>query len=244
MLYDPLKYLHITIVTDVRRNNDCHREKFLILRTEQRRDVFQFLPSACACHCAKQIIEQPYHYTIYPNIRHYCPHQQTLNTKCLPAPFPCSEKYSYLVYYDRSHLLFDGEISSWCSKGITETLNGEYRFYTRLRLRVCDFTEEFKGLTEIINWVSGSYPHAYYEGLNFNFGNAAITFDTAHLHSSYFHRPSMYSPTLCRTRSQRWGIRLMPLAAPALLMVWTERPTASIMVGVVLKRLPRSGSFT
>ena len=40
-------------------------------------------------------------------------------------------------------------------------------------------------------------------GLEFNFGNAAVTFDTAHLHSSYFHRPSMYSPKLCRTRSQR-----------------------------------------
>ena len=42
-----------------------------------------------------------------------------------------------------------------------------------------------------------------YEGWNFNFGNAALTFDTAHLQSSYFHRPSMYSPKLCRTRSQR-----------------------------------------
>ena len=43
----------------------------------------------------------------------------------------------------------------------------------------------------------------YYEGWNFNFGNDAVTFDTAHLQSSYFHRPSMYSPKLCRTRSQR-----------------------------------------
>ena len=43
----------------------------------------------------------------------------------------------------------------------------------------------------------------FYEGWNFNFGNAAVTFDTAHLQSSYFHRPSMYYPTLCRTRSQR-----------------------------------------
>ena len=43
----------------------------------------------------------------------------------------------------------------------------------------------------------------YYEGWNFNFGNAAVTFDTAHLQRSYFHRPSMYSPKLCRTRSQR-----------------------------------------
>ena len=42
-----------------------------------------------------------------------------------------------------------------------------------------------------------------YEGWNFNFVNAAVTFDTAHLQSSYFHRPSMYSPKLCRTRSQR-----------------------------------------
>ena len=42
-----------------------------------------------------------------------------------------------------------------------------------------------------------------YEGWNFNFGNAALTFDTAHLQSSYFHRPSMYSPKLCRRRSQR-----------------------------------------
>ena len=62
-----------------------------------------------------------------------------------------------------------------------------------------------------------------YEGWNFNFGNAAVTFDTAHLQSSYFHRPSMYSPKLCRTRSQWWGSRMMPLAAPVLLMVWTER---------------------
>ena len=36
----------------------------------------------------------------------------------------------------------------------------------------------------------------------------------------------------------------MPLAAPVLLMVRTERPTASIMSGIVLKRLPRSSSFT
>ena len=48
-----------------------------------------------------------------------------------------------------------------------------------------------------------------YEGWNFNFGNAAVTFDTTHLHSSYFHRPSMYSPKLCRTRSQWWGSRMM-----------------------------------
>ena len=45
--------------------------------------------------------------------------------------------------------------------------------------------------------------HQKYEGWNFNFGNAAVTFDTAHLQSSYFHRLSMYSPKLCRTRSQR-----------------------------------------
>ena len=37
---------------------------------------------------------------------------------------------------------------------------------------------------------------------------------------------------------------MMPLAAPVLLMVRTERPTASIMSGIVLKRLLRSGSFT
>jgi len=36
----------------------------------------------------------------------------------------------------------------------------------------------------------------------------------------------------------------MSLAAPVLLMVRTERPTASKMSGIVLKRLPRSGSFT
>ena len=46
-------------------------------------------------------------------------------------------------------------------------------------------------------------PHFMYEGWNFNFGNAAVTFDTAHLQSSYFHRPLMYSPELCRTRSQQ-----------------------------------------
>ena len=65
-----------------------------------------------------------------------------------------------------------------------------------------------------------------YEGWNFNFGNAAVTFDTAHLQSSYFHSPSLYSPKLCRTRSQRWGSRMMPLADPVLLMVRTERCTA------------------
>ena len=65
-----------------------------------------------------------------------------------------------------------------------------------------------------------------YEGWNFNFGNTAVTFDTAHLQSSYFHRPSIYSPKLCRTRSQRWRSRMMPLAAPVLLMVRTERSTA------------------
>ena len=71
-------------------------------------------------------------------------------------------------------------------------------------------------------------PHApiNYEGWNFNFGNAAVTFDTAHLQSSYFHRPSMYSTKLCRTRSQRLGSRMMPLAAPVLLMVQTERSAA------------------
>ena len=42
-----------------------------------------------------------------------------------------------------------------------------------------------------------------YEGWNFNFGNDAVTFETAHLQSSYFHRPSMYSTKLCRPRSQR-----------------------------------------
>ena len=41
------------------------------------------------------------------------------------------------------------------------------------------------------------------KGWNFNFGNNAVTFDTAHLQSSYFHRPSMYSPKLRRTRSQQ-----------------------------------------
>ena len=35
-----------------------------------------------------------------------------------------------------------------------------------------------------------------YDGWNFNFGNTAVTFDTAHLQSSYFHRPSMYSPVM------------------------------------------------
>ena len=65
----------------------------------------------------------------------------------------------------------------------------------------------------------------WYEGWNFNFGNAAVTFETAHLQSSYFHRPSMYSPKLCRTCSQWWGSRMMPLAAPVLLMVQTERST-------------------
>ena len=65
-----------------------------------------------------------------------------------------------------------------------------------------------------------------HEGWNFNYGNAAVTFGTAHLQSSYFHRPSMYSPKLCRTRSQRWGGRMMPLATPVLLMVRTERSTA------------------
>jgi hypothetical protein len=72
----------------------------------------------------------------------------------------------------------------------------------------------------------------FYEGWNFNFGNAAVTFDTVHLQSSYFHRPSMYSPALCRIRSQRWGSRMMPLAAPVLSMVRTERPTAAYSVAV------------
>ena len=83
-----------------------------------------------------------------------------------------------------------------------------------------------------------------YEGWNFNCGNAAVTFDTAHLQCSNFHRPSMYSPMLCRTRFQRWGSHMMPLVASVLLKVWTERPTASIVSGIVLKRLPRNGSFT
>ena len=65
-----------------------------------------------------------------------------------------------------------------------------------------------------------------YEGWNFNFGNAALTFDTAHLQNSYFHRPSMYAPKLCRTHSQWWGSRMMPLAAPVLLMVRTEQSAA------------------
>jgi hypothetical protein len=41
--------------------------------------------------------------------------------KMSASPFTCSEKYSYLVCYDRSHLLLDAEISSWNSKGIKET---------------------------------------------------------------------------------------------------------------------------
>ena len=84
------------------------------------------------------------------------------------------------------------------------------------------------------SWRTYNYKHkpeifkrtVLYEGWNFNFGNAAVTFDTAYLHSSYFHRPSMFSPKLCRTRSQRWGSRMMPLAAPVLLIVRTERSTA------------------
>ena len=50
---------------------------------------------------------------------------------------------------------------------------------------------------------SHSVVRELYEGWNFNFGNAGVTFDTAHLQSSYFHRPSMYSPKLGRTRFQR-----------------------------------------
>jgi len=36
----------------------------------------------------------------------------------------------------------------------------------------------------------------------------------------------------------------VPLAAPVLLIVRTERLTASVVSVIVLKRLPRSGSFT
>ena len=64
---------------------------------------------------------------------------------------------------------------------------------------------KFNILYFITVW-QGEYPDiqmSIYECWNFNFGNAAVTFDTAHLQSSYFHRPSMYSPKLCRTRSQR-----------------------------------------
>ena len=53
----------------------------------------------------------------------------------------------------------------------------------------------------VLNWWKSQ--RTLYEGWNFNFGNAAVTSDTAHLQSSYFHRPSRYSPKLCRTRSQR-----------------------------------------
>ena len=77
-----------------------------------------------------------------------------------------------------------------------------------------------------VMWLKLCFNKWMYEGWNFNFGNTAVTFDTAHLQSSYFHRPSMYSPKLCRTRCQRWGSRMMPLAAPVLLMVRTERSTA------------------
>ena len=58
-------------------------------------------------------------------------------------------------------------------------------------------------LTHMVIRKSAIYYKCMYEGWNFNFGKAAVTFDTAHLQSSYFHRPSMYSPKLCRTRSQR-----------------------------------------
>ena len=60
-----------------------------------------------------------------------------------------------------------------------------------------------KNVLQYIFNVSNLVSHYMYEGWNFNFGNAAVTFDTVHLQSSYFHRPSMYSPKLCRTRSQR-----------------------------------------
>ena len=65
-----------------------------------------------------------------------------------------------------------------------------------------------------------------YEVWNFNFGNVVVTFDIAHLQSSYFHRCSMYSPKLCRTRCQQSGSHMMPLAVPVLLMVRTEQSTA------------------
>ena len=83
----------------------------------------------------------------------------------------------------------------------------------------------------MFHWVSTFFRETLsqgnlYEGWNFNFGNTAVTFDTANLQSSYFHRPSMYSPKLCRTHSQRWGSCMMPLAAPVLLMVQTERSEA------------------
>jgi len=49
--------------------------------------------------------------------------------KMSASPFTCSEKYLYLVYYDRSNLLLEAEISSLSSKefkgtyvGLTETL--------------------------------------------------------------------------------------------------------------------------
>ena len=91
--------------------------------------------------------------------------------------------------------------------------------------------------------VTGSQSSTYiriYEGWNFNFGNAAVTFDTAYLQSSYFHRPSMYSPKLCRTRSQRWGSRMMPLAArfvdgpDGAVYSWRLEPTLQLSYTVML----------
>ena len=94
-------------------------------------------------------------------------------------------------------------------------------------IKIIVFTQEYfnNKLLQLMRPTIHIY-HSIYESWNFNFGNAAVTFDTAHLQSSYFHRPSMYSPKLCRTRSQHWGSRMMPLAAPVLLMVRTERSTA------------------
>ena len=71
------------------------------------------------------------------------------------------------------------------------------------RLDLCSLTEQSVFSFCFVNMSCHSRSSSTYEGWNFNFGNAAVTFVTAHLQNSYFHRPSMYSPTLCRTRSQR-----------------------------------------
>ena len=66
-----------------------------------------------------------------------------------------------------------------------------------LRLRhesVCNIIKndgiEVQG--KIFYWVFTRSVMCIYVGWNFNFGNAAVTFDTAHLQSSYFHRPQSY----------------------------------------------------
>jgi len=88
--------------------------------------------SAYAHRCAEQMIKQPYQHVIYVTIRHLC--SQHLLARMLQhvcrATSLNPETRSFLVHWDRNHLLPCVEISQWKKK--TEVAN-------RLKWNSCNY---------------------------------------------------------------------------------------------------------